>query len=56
MGNLDKCTSVKVDELYELERAHRIVDFVGHLTAGSGEGWLLSNIATKLYETQIKIS
>jgi len=41
MVNLNQVTGVKVDELYELERAHRIVDFVGHLRACSGEEWLL---------------
>ena len=42
MVMLNQVTGVKVDELYELKRAHPIVDFVSHLTAsGGGEEWLV---------------
>lgn len=38
---LNPSTEVKLDVLYELKRAHPIVDFVGHLTGNDNNQWLM---------------
>ena len=41
MAMLNQFTAVDLDVLYELKRAHPIVDFVGHLTDTDDNTWLV---------------